>query len=118
MKNHTVSRFCTTKKMKMEPSVNSGATRYLTLANSRSRSLNEILVGRRQAAPTTDGPNNSQTHLSLTRTQDLCKIAGDILGILQQKTHGGPEARYVSNIVKWTVHYWQPEERNDRSGRQ
>jgi hypothetical protein len=50
-------------------------------------SINEILSGRQQIAAGKDQPIDYKKNLSLAWSKDLLNIAGEILGILHQKTH-------------------------------
>lgn len=80
---------------------------------ARSRAFTEVFDGSQETAATTNVPKNSRKRLSLSRVQDLCHIAGEIVGLLDQKTHSEAEARFVANFVKGAVYHWQPEDERE-----
>jgi len=50
---------------------------------------------------------HSPYNLSLSRVKDLIALAAEIIEIIDQKTTGGREARFVANVVKGAVDHWQ-----------
>ena len=85
--------------------------------NPRSQAAKELNAATQQAASTTDVPSGSHKRLGLARVKDLCNIAGEVIGLIEQRTNSEAEARFVANFVKAAVYHWQPESGSEHPAR-